>query len=178
MQYVRNGKVLNLPKKWTFEKEHRDEEGKIVTGPGMKTGNFDLASPEVILKEGFLPVTVVNNEDYDPEIQTRTGPVITENADHAVLDYTVTNKPLAGIKKAKKKQIKQESKAMIAAKYDETDELSRKFMTPAEETSMDTARDADIATLTNYFKTTIKTKLAAANTPQKVKDLSYTWPTI
>ena len=83
-----------------------------------------------------------------------------------------------GAKKAKKKHIKQESKAMIAAKYDETDELSRKFMTPAEETSMDTARDADIATLTNYFKTTIKTKLAAANTPQKVKDLSYTWPTI
>ena len=178
MQYVRNGKVLNLPKQWKFEKEHHDAEGKVVTGPGMKTGNFDLASPEVILKEGFLPVTVVNNEDYDPEIQTRTGPVITENADHAVLDYTVTNKPLAGIKKAKKKQIKQESKAMIAAKYDETDELSRKFMTPAEETSMDTARDADIATLTNYFKTTIKTKLAAANTPQKVKDLSYTWPTI
>ena len=169
MQYIKGGKILNrLPEVWKLK------NGSSVSG----FEHWEQSDPSALIAEGFLPVTAVNNEDYDPEIQTRTGPVITENSDHAVLDYTVTDKTLAEIKKAKKKQIKQEGKAMIAAKYDETDELSRKFMTPAEEASMDTARDADIATLTNYFKTTIKTKLAAANTPQKVKDLSYTWPTI
>jgi hypothetical protein len=168
MKYIHKGKIVNLPK------THKEKNGRWILG----FDRLEQNDPGRLITEGFLPVTVVNNEEYVPEIQIRTGQVITENADHAVLDYTVTDKPLAGIKKAKRKQIKQEGKAMIAAKYDETDELSRKFMTAAEETSMDTARDADITILTNYFKTTIKTKLAAANTPQKVKDLSYTWPTI
>ena len=178
MQYVRNGKVLILPKKWKFEKEHSDEDGKIVTRPGMKTGNFDLMPLEVLLVEGFLPVTVINNEFYDQEIQIRTGPVITENADHAVLDYTITDKDVNDLRAAKREQIIEEGKALVAAKYKKTDELSRKFMSTQEEADMDAARDTDIATLTNYFKTTIKGKLAAANTPLKVKNITYTWPTI
>ena len=144
----------------------------------MTTGNFDIMPLDVLLAEGFLPVTVVNNEEYDPEIQTRTGPAITENADHAVLDYVVTDKPLADVKKAKRDQIIQEGMALIAAKYTETDELSRKLMTTQEEADMDATRDADITTLTDYFKTTIKTKLSAANTPLKVKNITYTWPSI
>ena len=169
MKYIKDGKIINgLPESYKLK------NGRTVSG----FKHWEQSDPEALVAEGYLPVTEINNEEYDPEIQTRTGPTITENADHAVLDYVVADKPLADLKKAKKQQIKQEGKALIAAKYPETDELSRKFMTTQEETDMDAARDADIATLTNYFKTTIKNKLGAANTPLKVKNIAYTWPTI
>jgi len=169
MQYIHKGKIIN-----SLPENQKLEDGRTVSG----FNRWEQSAPDALISEGFLPVTVINGKEYDPEIQTRTGPTITENADHAVLDYVVADKPLADLKKAKKQQIKQEGKALIAAKYPETDELSRKFMTTQEETDMDAARDADIATLTNYFKTTIKNKLGAANTPLKVKNIAYTWPTI
>jgi len=169
MQYIHKGKIIN-----SLPENQKLEDGRTVSG----FNRWEQSAPDALISEGFLPVTVINGKEYDPEIQTRTGPTITENADHAVLDYVVADKPLADLKKAKKQQIKQEGKALIAAKYPETDELSRKFMTTQEETDMDAARDADIATLTNYFKTTIKNKLGAANTPLKVKNIAYTWPPI
>ncbi len=168
MKYVYGGKIRNLPK------SHKAKSGEWILG----FDRLEINDPDRLIAEGFLPCTVVNNEDYDPEIQTRTGPTITEHPDHAELDYVVTNKPLAQVKAVKRKQIKQEGRALINAKYNETDELSRKFMTAQEEADMDTARDADIATITNYFKTTIKNKLSAANTLLKVKNITYTWPSI
>ena len=93
MQYIKGGKILNrLPEVWKLK------NGSSVSG----FEHWEQSDPSALIAEGFLPVTAVNNEDYDPEIQTRTGPVITENSDHAVLDYTVTDKTLAEIKKAKK----------------------------------------------------------------------------
>lgn len=164
MKYVYNGEIKPLPKKWVFKKGKKK---------GMSTGNFDIMSPDVLLAEGFLPVTIVNNEDYDPELQTRTGPTITEHPDHAELDYVVTDKPLADVKKAKAQAVKREGMALLRAKWDL--EARQLGFSSAQE---DTAMDADKATLVDYFKTTIKGKLNAANTLQKVKNITYTWPSI
>ena len=164
MQYVHEGEVKPLPRKWVFKEGEKKD---------MSTGNFDIMPVEVLIAEGFLPVTVVNNEDYDPEIQTRTGPAITEHADHAELDYVVTVKPLAEVKKAKLSAIKEEGKQLLRAKWNPEDRVLG-FSTPQEDTAMDTDKDA----LVNYFKTTIKPLIQGSGTPLEVKNITYTWPTI
>lgn len=165
MQYVKDGKIVKLPL-----------TAKLKDG-GMRM-NFNLSSDEYLLYEGYKPVTVINNETFDSDIETRTGPVITENADHVVFDYTVTGIPLDELIEAKRIKIVREGKALIAAKYNEADELSRKFMTTQEEADMDSARDADITILKTYFVTSIRPQLDNADTPLKVKNITYTWPTI
>lgn len=173
MQYVRDGKVLNLPKKWKFEKEHHDEEGEIVIEPGMKTGNFDLVAADVLLTEGFLPVTVTNNEAYDPEIQVRTGPTITENADHAVLDYAVTDKDLLEVQEAKKEKVKLEGRQIFKAKWD----LEYKLMDMYDADEL-TQLEADKETLFTHYKSVIEPLIDAAGSPLAVKNVTYTWPSI
>lgn len=164
MQYVHEGEVKSLPKKWVFKNGDK---------AGMSTGNFDILPTEDVIAEGWLPVTVINNESYDPEIQTRTGPTITEYADHAELDYVVTDKPLADVKTAKLEAIKEEGKQLLKAKWDlEARQLG--FSTAQEDTDMDT----DKTTLVDYFKNVIKPLLQGVATPLEVKNITYTWPVI
>ncbi len=164
MQYVYKGEVKPLPKKWVFKKGKNKDRS---------TGNFDIMPRAALIKEGWLPVTVANNEDYDPEIQTRSAPTITEFADHAELDYIVTDKPLADVKKAKQAAIIRGGVELLLSKWDlHVRQLG--FSTAQEDTDM----DADKATLVNYFKNTIKPLIQGAGTPLEVKNITYTWPAL
>ena len=160
MKYIHKHIIKNIPSKWKFD-------------DGKTTGNFHEMSVVIHIAEGWLPVTVVNGEDYDPEIQTRTDPIITENTDHAVLDYTVISKPLNDVKKAKKSKVKSEGVAILLTKWD-LHKRQLEFSTPQEDSDM----DADQATLVSYYTSTINGLINNANSVQEVRDIIYTWPTI
>lgn len=160
MKYIYQGKVENIAKKWRFS-------------DGKTTGNFHEMPTSVHVAEGWLPITVINNETYDPEIQTRTGPVITEFADHAQLDYTVTDKGLAEVKTAKHNKVRSEGVEILLNKHDK-DKRDLGYSTAAEDTLMDT----DNTTLKDYYTNTIKPLINNSTTVQEVKNISYTWPTI
>jgi hypothetical protein len=172
MQYARNSEIRTLPKKWEYENDHV-KDAKTIINSGMKTGNFDIQPLEVLIVEGFLPITTINNEEYDPEIEIRTGPTITENADHAVLEYVVADKPLLEVQEAKKEKVKEEGRQIFKAKWD----LEYKIMGMYDEAQL-TQLDGDYTTLLNYYKTEIKSLIEAAENPLAVKNVLYTWPSI
>lgn len=164
MKYVHNGTIINsLPENFKLS------NGSAVSG----FKHWEQSDPGALIAEGFLPVTIVNNETYDPEIQTRTGPTITENVDHAVLDYVVTDKPLLEVQTDKKTKVKFEGRQILKQKWDLEYRIMNMY-TPTEITQM----DADKDTLYNYYKATIEPLIDSATTVQEVKSITYTWPTI
>lgn len=148
--------VRKLPLKWTFK-------------DGSKTGNFNLIPLSMLLGEGWRPVTVKNNENYDTAIQTRTlDPAnIVIFADHAEITYTVTNKGLNAYKKQKGREIRAEGFTVLGDKYND---------------NMEDGYDADFATLKAYYKNTIVPLVTNATTLQEIKNINngdeYTWPAI
>ena len=78
-------------------------DGAVVEGPRQlpavlgNISNFP-ALPDVLKADfGWLPVTE-NHPDYDPRIETISEPTYTINADQVIVDYTVSDRPLADIK--------------------------------------------------------------------------------
>lgn len=164
MRYIKDGKIINgLPGSYKLK------DGRTVSG----FKHWEQSDPEALVAEGFLPVTEINNEDYDPEIQTRTGPTITENTDHAVLDYVVTDKDLLEVKKAKKEAVKLEGRQIFKTKWD----LEYKLMDMYDADEL-AQLEADKETLLTYYKTDIEPLIDAAGNPLAVKNITYTWPTI
>lgn len=60
---------------------------------------------------GWLPQEMVGFQPFDPDTQTRTGPVNVVNADRVVSAYTVLDKPLTNAKSAKRGRLTQQFEA-------------------------------------------------------------------
>lgn len=144
--------IRSLPQKWTFAN-------------GNKTGNFRLMSASILIAEGWREITVMNNKIYDSEIQIRTlNPFnIVVFADHAEITYTVIDKGLNDIKKAKALKIRAEGKMIIA-----NNDRQGKWTNPS--------------AFRTYFKNVIRPLIITATTIQEVKAINngdeYTWPAL
>jgi hypothetical protein len=167
MRYSYENTIVVLPKKWTFK------NGAKV---GMKTGNFDQIPSGDLIAEGFLPITVINNESYNPDTHTRSEPTLTDYADHAELDYTLTPIGLNDIKLAVWERLKRAAREIIVTKWNKED-IDFGLLTGAETTQ----RNTDITTVKDYaasLKSTLTS--GATDTAQKALDIetNATWPTI
>jgi hypothetical protein len=108
---VENGAVVKtmgqLPKVHTF-------------ADGSKTGNFDLASSDVRIAEGYYPMTdeVVS---FDPKKQVKAFSGYTINADSVVKNYTVVDTDLGVLKANKKAEIERYTQSLVASSKFEFD---------------------------------------------------------
>ena len=162
MEYVYKGKLGPLPK------SHKGVDGWI-----LGFDRLEQNDPERLIEEGFLPATVVENKEYDPEIQTRSEPDIVEFDDHAEVTYTVTDKPLLGLQDAKKEKAKYEGRQIFKAKWD-LEYITMGMYSPEEVAQL----EADKETLFAYYKTEIEALIDGAGNALAVKNASNTWPTI
>ncbi len=106
MKYIYQGQIKKLPQKWTFT-------------DGKKTGNFDIMPVVDHITEGWLPITVINNESYNPSTHNRSAPTITTFADHAQLDYTLTAKDFNDLRYVKRRELREQGRQRVYIKYDQ-----------------------------------------------------------
>ena len=98
------------------------ENGVVVEGPRTLPKNWKNISNLNVLSDarlkalGWLPVLEVK-PDYDPRIQSRSGPALTVEADQVTAVWTVAERPLDEVKSALIRQVKQEAGATILAAY-------------------------------------------------------------
>ncbi len=166
MKYIHDSKIKNMPDKWRFS-------------DGRSTGNFSLLDVLIHVSEGWLPITTINNESYNPKTQTRSSPVITTYGDHAQLDYTVTDKTLVDVRKAKRQEIKPQGRALIHAKYDQ-DARERVFAGA----DPNTGYNADLSLIRTHWADVILPAILAATTVAEIDVINtgigsgLEWPVI
>jgi len=88
-------------------------EGQIDDGPRdvptswKNVSGLDHLDDAALKAKGWLPQEIVGFTPFDPDTQTRTGPVNVVQVDRVVSTYTVADKSLAGAKTAKRESLKQ-----------------------------------------------------------------------
>lgn len=98
------------------------ENGAVVEGPRTLPKNWKNISNLNVLPDptlaalGWFPV-VETKPDYDPRIQSRSGPVLTVEADQVTAVWTVADRPLDEVKAELVRVVKQEAGAAILATY-------------------------------------------------------------
>lgn len=102
------GTMKTLPKQYTFS-------------DGRRTGNFDIAKPEVYMEEGFYPL-VVKKDNYNPEYQALVKEVSFDaEGKVGTLHYIAADISVENIKHKKGKILseKRNSKELTACTYKE-----------------------------------------------------------
>ena len=141
---------------------------------GSSTGNFNIMPQATHIAEGWLAVTIDNSPTFDRDIQTAGSYTYTLFAVHAEKLRTVTDKPLATVKKSIGRLLKRQGIDIIKAKWS-LEEKSLDLLTAQEVIDM----DADIATIKTYFST-LRTDIVNAVDVQAVKSVmtGAIWPTL